>query len=61
MFRCNHCNREYGGIRGIAIDRTIDLCPRCAAKGKTSSHPPIKIRANAPQRALVTAGLSQSA
>ncbi len=25
MFRCDQCHTEYGGIRGISIDR----CPRC--------------------------------
>jgi hypothetical protein len=25
MFRCEHCKKEYGGIRGIAHNR----CPRC--------------------------------
>jgi hypothetical protein len=25
MAQCNHCHTEYGGIRGISIDR----CPRC--------------------------------
>jgi hypothetical protein len=59
MFRCNHCNREYGGIRGITIDRTIDLCPRCATKGKNSFPPPMRIRSNAPKRALVIAASSQ--
>jgi hypothetical protein len=28
MFRCNHCNTEYGGIRGISADK----CPRCVAR-----------------------------
>lgn len=27
MFRCDHCQTEYGGIRGIVAAR----CPRCAA------------------------------
>jgi hypothetical protein len=26
MFRCDHCQTEYGGIRGVIADR----CPRCA-------------------------------
>lgn len=25
MFHCPQCNREYGGIRGVTLDR----CPRC--------------------------------
>ena len=25
MFRCDHCQTEYGGIRGVIADR----CPRC--------------------------------
>lgn len=25
MFRCNHCQTEYGGIRGVLADS----CPRC--------------------------------
>jgi len=49
MFRCNHCKREYGGIRGITIDRTIDLCPRCTADSKSS---PL----SAPARAHFAAG-----
>lgn len=63
MFQCNHCNREYGGIRGITIDRTVDLCPRCATNGKNGFQAPMTIRATAPQRRreLITAGLSAPA
>ena len=25
MFQCDHCKREYGGIRGV----TGHTCPRC--------------------------------
>jgi anaerobic ribonucleoside-triphosphate reductase len=25
MFQCDHCKREYGGIRGV----TGQTCPRC--------------------------------
>lgn len=46
MFRCNHCKREYGGIRGITTDRTIDRCPRCIANSKHSplTRPPLRYR-----------------
>jgi hypothetical protein len=39
MFRCNHCNREYGGIRGIATDDMVEFCARCTTESKKGSLP----------------------
>ena len=30
MFQCDHCKREYGGIRGV----TGHTCPRCLGSGE---------------------------
>lgn len=38
MFRCEQCETEFGGIRGVSAAR----CPRCAAKDAAAHHNPIR-------------------
>jgi hypothetical protein len=35
MFRCDHCQTEYGGIRGL----TSGTCPRCRPQSEAVQEP----------------------